>query len=76
MNIGFILLGLLLLYDTIFCFQICFISIRDDWCGYQQSEWYIRVIRAINCQSIGRSDESEEIEARTYTIVDNYDGIV
>jgi len=65
MNIGFILCGVLVLYDTLFCCQICFASIRDDWCDYRQTEWYTRIRRVIPYQTI---DEGEEIEARTYNI--------
>lgn len=66
MNIGFILCGLLLLYDTLFCCQICFVSIRDDWCDYRQTEWYARIRRVMPYQTIDA--DGEEIEARTYNI--------
>jgi hypothetical protein len=66
MNIGFILCGLLLLYDTLFCCQICFVSIRDDWCDYRQTEWYTRIRRVIPYQTI--DEEGEEIEVRTYSM--------
>jgi len=68
MNIGFILCGLLVLYDTLFCCQICIISIRDDWCDYRQTEWYARIRRVIPYQTIYGGDEGEEIETRTYYI--------
>jgi len=67
MNIGFILCGLLILYDTLFCCQICFISIRDDWCDYRYTEWYARIRRVIPYQTID-DDEGEEIETRTYYV--------
>jgi hypothetical protein len=66
MNIGFILCGLLVLYDTMFCCQLGIVSIRDDWWGYRQTEWYTRIRRAI--QTIDEGDEIEEIETRTYYI--------
>ena len=68
MNIGFILCGLLVLYDTLFCCQLGIVSIRDDWWGYRQTEWYTRIIRAIPYQTIDEGDEIEEIETRTYYI--------
>lgn len=59
MIIGFILCGLLVLYDTLFCCQLGIISIRDDWWGYRQTEWYTRIRRATTY---------DEIETRTYYI--------
>jgi len=63
MNIGFILCGLLAFYDTIFCCQIGFVSIRDDWFGYRQTVWYTYIKSIIPYQTI---DDREEIEERTY----------
>ena len=60
MNGLYICCGCLALYDIIFCCQVCFVSIRDDWCGYRQTYWFRRVNNYIT------HNMGEEMEERRY----------